>query len=331
MSQPTVKTVETAAAVDRVLEWASRAPSVHNTQPWTWRVHNTRIDLFADFRRQLVHTDPQRRDLLISCGAALHHLQVAAGALGWAPQVYRAPDPGDDRVVATVELTRTAPPPDGAKTLALLGRRVTDRRRLSSWPVPPERLDALAMAGSTWGAHVIPIEQERTKARLERLVRRADGLQQQSSQYRDEVDTWVTESDSQGVPAGHVPQPDTVDTSDALTRRFLRGTLEDLALDGAAPGDGMLLICTSSDDPLSRIRAGEALSAMWLQATCDNLSLVPLSQALEVAATRRILQNDVLDNLAVAQLMLRVGWPPMSRSELSPTPRRALDESRVRY
>ncbi|MDX6300676.1 MAG: hypothetical protein QOF53_1890 [Nocardioidaceae bacterium] len=32
------KTIDTAAAGDEVLEWAGRAPSVHNTQPWAWRV-----------------------------------------------------------------------------------------------------------------------------------------------------------------------------------------------------------------------------------------------------------------------------------------------------
>ena len=49
----------------------------------------------------------------------------------------------------------------------------------------------------------------------------------------------------------------------------------------------MLLICTSSDDAISRIRAGEALSAVWLRATLDHLSVVPLSQAVEVEETQR--------------------------------------------
>ncbi|MGA8209327.1 MAG: hypothetical protein WB798_04150, partial [Nocardioidaceae bacterium] len=85
--------------VDDLLELACRAPSVHNTQPWLWRVHGTRVELYADFQRQLVQADPQRRDLLISCGAALHHLQVAAQALGWSARVRRTPDPSEERLV----------------------------------------------------------------------------------------------------------------------------------------------------------------------------------------------------------------------------------------
>ncbi|MDT7613701.1 MAG: hypothetical protein QOF00_1148, partial [Pseudonocardiales bacterium] len=65
-----------AAAVTRAL----CAPSVHNTQPWRWRIRTAAAELHADPRRQLDATGPDRRDLVISCGAALHHLQVALAA-----------------------------------------------------------------------------------------------------------------------------------------------------------------------------------------------------------------------------------------------------------
>jgi hypothetical protein len=90
--------------------------------------------------------------------------------------------------------------------------------------------------------------------------------------------------------------------------------------------DAMLIVCTSSDDAVSRVRAGEALSAVWLQATTENLSVTPLSQAVEVEETRHTLQSGVLGGLAFPQILLRVGWLPMVRVELPPTPRRPLDE-----
>jgi len=65
--------------VHELIRSACSAPSVHNTQPWTWRVlDSTTIELYADRTRQLPATDPLGRDLAISCGAALHHLVVAA-------------------------------------------------------------------------------------------------------------------------------------------------------------------------------------------------------------------------------------------------------------
>ena len=68
---------------------------MHNTQPWLWRIGPGTVELHADWTRHLPATDPDRRDVLLSCGAALHHLQVALAARGTAAQVNRLPDPED--------------------------------------------------------------------------------------------------------------------------------------------------------------------------------------------------------------------------------------------
>jgi hypothetical protein len=68
MSQP--------ADLAEAVQHAMRAPSVHNTQPWLWRIGPGVVELHADWTRHLAATDPDRRDLLLSCGAALHHLRV---------------------------------------------------------------------------------------------------------------------------------------------------------------------------------------------------------------------------------------------------------------
>src|SRR2546423_10352783 len=82
---------------------ATRAPSVHNTQPWRWLLGDSTIHLTADVSRQLPATDPDGRDLLISCGAALHHLHIALAALGWAGELHRIPNPADPTHLAAVE------------------------------------------------------------------------------------------------------------------------------------------------------------------------------------------------------------------------------------
>src|SRR4249919_3091536 len=88
---------------------ANRAPSVHNTQPWHWCIDGERVSLFADTSRQLAYADPDGRDLVLSCGAALHHLQVAAAAAGWAARVHRMPNPYNDNQLANVSFS-PAPP-----------------------------------------------------------------------------------------------------------------------------------------------------------------------------------------------------------------------------
>ena len=181
----------TAAEVDEILELACRAPSVHNTQPWSWRVTGGQVDLFADFRRQLVYADPGRRDLMLSCGAALHHLQVAAAGLGWATRVRRLPAADDERHVASVLLRRARGSSDSADLLRAVVERRTDRRRLSSWPVPAERLNSLSSTGSVWGAQVLPVSGELARARLHRLTQRADEVQRRNQRYVAELAAWT--------------------------------------------------------------------------------------------------------------------------------------------
>jgi len=314
--------------VHDILSLACRAPSVHNSQPWRWRVEGDRVDLFADYRRQLVYADPARRDLMISCGTALHHLQVAAAGLGWRARVRRLPDASDERHVATALLRPSAASAPEVELLDALVRRRTDRRRFTSWPVPAERLNTLASVGGSWGAQVLPVPGEATRERLRRLTRRADLVQQRNQRYVAELAAWVagTPSRGEGVPAGHLPVRGEDDPVEATYRRFPGGTLVEGDSGPGDPGDGMLLVCTSSDDTISRIRAGEALSAVWLRATQDHLSLVPLSQAVEVDETRRELQTSILGDLAFPQILLRVGWPSSSHEDLEQTPRRPLED-----
>jgi hypothetical protein len=128
-----------AAAVEQAL----RAPSVHNTQPWRWRLLTDRVELHADRNRHLAATDPDRRDLVLSCGAALHHLRVALAARGLTTAVERMPDPENADHLATVTLAAAGPDPVDAALHREIGRRRTDRRRMSHRPVPAEHLDEL--------------------------------------------------------------------------------------------------------------------------------------------------------------------------------------------
>src|SRR3954453_11675032 len=76
-----------------VIECASLAPSVHNTQPWKFVPTGSGLDVFAERGRQLDYLDPPSRQLHVSCGAALEFACVATRAAGRACDVQLLPDP----------------------------------------------------------------------------------------------------------------------------------------------------------------------------------------------------------------------------------------------
>jgi hypothetical protein len=117
-----------AAVLESVLDLAARAPSVRNTQPWRWLVDHRGVHLFADWTRRLGDTESDRRDVVLSCGAVLHHCAVAFAAAGWSSRIRRFPDDG---VLAVFELDQRLPG-DGSRELAdAIPHRRADRRPYS--------------------------------------------------------------------------------------------------------------------------------------------------------------------------------------------------------
>ena len=78
-----------------LLRYAILAPSVKNTQPWSFAVNGRTVRIYADRARPLAVTDPDCRELYISVGCALENLLVAAEHFGMAHEIRYVPE-GDE-------------------------------------------------------------------------------------------------------------------------------------------------------------------------------------------------------------------------------------------
>ena len=273
------------------VEDSLRAPSVHNTQPWRWRFGRTDAELHADRGRQLTATDPEGRDLMLSCGAALHHLRVALAARGVGCTVDLQPDPGDGDHLATVTPTSGPVDPVAAELYGQVTRRHTERRRMSHRPVPAELLAELAEQARHAGAGLVPVADAATRERLIAAFREAAARQRFAPGYAAELQLWTrrTAGTHDGIGAGNIAEPlengfplRTFPGQGQLTQpRPAAGNAE--AADDAAE---LMVIVTKGDGTADRLRAGEALSAVLLHATRHRLATTPLSQATEVAQAR---------------------------------------------
>jgi nitroreductase len=308
----------------RIVEGATRAPSVHNTQPWRWRAVDHALELLADPRRRLAATDPEGRNLVISCGAALNHAQAVATALGWAPVVTRHPDPDQPDLLARLELVPGAPAPGGSELLDVVEQRCTDRRRFTSWPVPDERLEHLAALASEWGTTGVALTDVSQRFRAERLILRAADLQGRRHDALAEQEGWLDRGSGDGIPSGTLV--DSGVHAGGRPTRFGHSADTDLEGQDLQVSDGLVVLCDTDDDRRAWLRAGEGLSAMWLGATAGGLSLVPLSQVVEEDDTRSAFRAQVLGGLGHPVLLARVGWQAIGRSDLVRTPRRPVAE-----
>jgi nitroreductase len=69
--------------LESIIEYASLAPSQHNTQPWKFSITGHYIKLYPDFKRALPVVDPDNHELYISLGCVLENFIIAANHFGY--------------------------------------------------------------------------------------------------------------------------------------------------------------------------------------------------------------------------------------------------------
>jgi nitroreductase len=307
-------------SVRHAVELAGCAPSIHNSQPWVFVLSEQRIDLYADRRRWLPATDADERDLMLSCGAALHHLRVGLADAEIGASVHRMPDAARSDLVASVVLGEDGTDRVDATLSAQIPLRRSDRRPFRPWPMPDAFKRQLIERAAEQGAFLRVIDDADARAILITAFGAAAAEQSGMPGYAEELEAWTDRPGAEGIPGSNVerPVPPTIEAArDFGGQRVVSYNVE--------PEEATLVVIgASSDDRLSQLRAGEAMSAVLLEATRQGLGNCPLSQPLEVGSTREMLQDEVLGGTLSPQVILRIGWAQEDR--LPATPRRSVEE-----
>jgi hypothetical protein len=329
-TDPTPATVSPDPTVDRTEAYraaataALAAPSVLNTQPWRWRVTGGTLDLYADRDRQLRTADPDGRLLTVSCGIALHHARLALAAAGHACEVERLPDPAEPDLLARVRVTgAVAATPTELARYAAIPRRRTDRRPYAATPVPADVLARLVAAAGAEGGLLYRVRRDQMPM-LAVAAARAGETQRADPAHRAELARWIDR------PPG---TPDGVPASTAVHRVPRRVPLRRLTLDPAAglpaePGGDQgavyAVVAAPGDTPLDWLRCGEALSAVLLTAVTEGLASAPMTDVIEVPATRAMVRR-LLDGAGHPGAVVRLGVAP-DTAPVAAAPRRAAGE-----
>ena len=67
----------------KMLEYAIKAPSGHNTQPWKFKVNENSIEVYPNFDQELPIADSNHRELYISLGCAVENICIASNEFGY--------------------------------------------------------------------------------------------------------------------------------------------------------------------------------------------------------------------------------------------------------
>jgi nitroreductase len=293
---------------ERIAGWvraATMAPSMHNTQPWKFRIfrESQAIEVRADPARMLRHGDSRGRAVHIACGAALFNLRIAVAAGGREPVTRLLPDPAEPLLLAAVRLGGLHCPSEEERDLCTaIPARHTNRRPFSARRVPPGVLAELALAARLEGARLDLPGHDETR-RLLGVVADAEFDLLADPGYRAELARWVGgDRDQDGVPGGAAGPRDP--RGRTPVRDFLGGAAAGYEWFEDAPQ--LAVLSTQGNMREDWLRAGQALQRVLLTATLRGIAASPLTQPLETRDAWLV--RDPATGSSWPQLILRIGY-----------------------
>jgi nitroreductase len=301
---------------------ATRAPSMHNTQPWRFSFEQDSqiISVYADPARMLRVGDPDGRALHIACGAALFNLRLAVAVVaGRQPVVGLIPDAGRRLLLATVRLAGPyLAQQDELELHAAIEARRTNRSPFSSRPVPPGVLAELADAARLEGA-VLHFPDREEASRLLHLANDAESMLLADPAYRAELARWAGgKRNYDGIPDEAAGPRDAGGATPV--RDFLPARPQSARYAWFEQEPQLAVLSTPADDRPDRLRAGQALERVLLTATVRGLAAAPLTQPLETADAWLV--RDPRSGGEYPQMILRFGYG----LPVAPAPRRPIGD-----
>jgi nitroreductase len=318
-----------APAADRLrflLQWAVLAPSRHNTQPWLFEIAGDELRVYADRSRTLPVADPDGRQLLMACGAALENVRLAAAHFGHATSIELLPGFRRDGLLGRLRLEeRSASTPELEELFRAIPARRTNRLPLDGREPAEGLVAALVREARSEGVSLRPVEPHQRRVVAD-LVAEGDDAAWSSKRFRAELAAWVRPNQSlrrDGLPGYALGMSDAAAFVHPLLVRFQNPARAEAERDRrrALGTRALLVLSTKRDGNSEWVKAGLALQRVLLHATAAGLYASYFAQPVESPELRRKLAQ-ALGDPGAPQCLFRIGYGLAPR----PVPRRPVRE-----
>jgi len=312
-------TLEDKTEMFQILYCASLAGSSHNTQPWKVEVFpNDSILVFADNSRLLDVVDPKGVELIISVGAFIENLDIAATALGYKTEIILFnPELKAEMPVASIKLSNIGSPlqPEKLRNLEL---RTTLRIPFDTRKIKAEDLEKLK---SVAPENIIFIPSNSPDGRfVAEKELEAYTFQAYQKEAQDELAAWMRFSNKDVntkrdglTPAGmgikgiggfmvrNFMKPE-----DSKKESFVKAGVEKTQKQVENCG-GWILISTETDNAADWINVGRMYERMNIECRALNIGFHPMNQLIEVPEIAQQV-NEKLSPGKKIRFVARVGY-----------------------
>jgi hypothetical protein len=299
-----------------ILSMASFAPSGHNTQPWKIRVTEPGKWMLGSVRqRWFPGVDPANRELMLSIGAFLRNLEIAANIKGFSADIDILSIDPKDNSIAEITLKKTKS--SSFNIEKILSRR-TVRNGLLNNPLSASDYSFIAN-GNKDDFHYIP-RGSKEASYLQTATIEANRTQASREPAWEELSNWIRWSNSDARKYRNGLTPASMDIKGpagwfvrhfyskktVLTDDFRKKSVE-MVEEQVSNYGGWIIISSLKSDIASLISTGSKFQDMFLNTREKMIAIHPMTQILEELPFR----DNVNKELGVGkkvQFILRAGY-----------------------
>lgn len=306
----------------KIINYAIKAPSGHNTQPWFFAIYENSIIITPNFERSLPAVDPNNRELFISLGCAVENLCIAANHYGYESQT----DINSEwKITVTLNKNSEIIPDTLFEQISI---RQTNRLLYNGNSIYQSILDDVIIASQTDSVKIQVFERNSlTFDILKNLVLEGNSQQLNNKNFKQELISWIrynkkdTENTLDGLSyavmwAPNLPKWITKPIIKFLLNSKSQNKADSKKIDSSSH---LLLITSNNDLPETWVKVGIALEHLLLLLTKNGIASAYLNQPCEVENLRKKIIDELSLNDKYPQLLLRIGYAePITYSKRKP-------------
>ncbi|MBF0117608.1 MAG: hypothetical protein HQK79_02140 [Desulfobacterales bacterium] len=300
----------------KILYYASLAPSGHNSQPWYVKILSKKDWIICtDPKRRLPSVDPKNREMILSIGAFMENLSIAAASYGFEVNDQIIAKDTFDEEILKISLNKINPVD---YPLERITKRMTAKNGYKSKELKNEDVKFLS---EPLNNHLFyfPRNSEHGKCIEEGVIEYF-----KTQTYRDdaqkELAEWLRLTDEEanlkkdgltlegmgitGIAGWYVRN--FVKPSDFMNDNFRKKGIEKIAKI-AGQGAGWLIITSDGETVTDLINTGRRFERMALIARERMIAIHPMTQYLEEDKGQKIISKNHKDGFS-PQFVLRVGY-----------------------
>ena len=170
-----------------LLDQARLAPSSHNSQPWSFKIGEDHLDIYADLKRKLKEGDKEGRMLFVSLGCLITNLKLAADHLGLIYDFDYLP--GQLNLAARMNLGGEKE--RSGKYFEAISEKRSTRNRYKDTPLAHSDLEGLKNLNQDKGLKIDFITDQNLKLRIAEISSRAMKEIMSKREFRRELASWL--------------------------------------------------------------------------------------------------------------------------------------------